>query len=189
MPLRVIAGSGRVRAIGTAFSVYLREDNGSIDITVSEGSIALEALNSTNTPGQIDVVPGGPAAELVVRELGTLQAGQVATISRLVDEESSQAEVLLSNTGSVEIPEMERRLSWTEGVLIFSGEPLEEVLREIGRYTTARIEFSDPGVGAIRVGGRFPVGETETMFETLEETFGLRVVQLSDNHVLVSAGD
>ena len=91
--------------------------------------------------------------------------------------------------GRIEPPEMLRRLSWTEGVLLFSGEALEDVVDEISRYTMAQIEFADPEVGAIRIGGRFPVGETETMFETLENAFGLRVTYLSEDHVVVSTGD
>ena len=43
-------------------------------------------------------------------------------------------------------------------------------------------------MGAIRVGGQFPVGETSEMFKALETTFGLRVTYLSDSRVLVSSG-
>ena len=37
VPFRVSAGSGRIRALGTAFSVYVRD--GSVDVTVSEGTV------------------------------------------------------------------------------------------------------------------------------------------------------
>ena len=185
MPFRVSAGGGRIRALGTAFSVYVRD--GLVDVTVSEGSVVLERIAPPGTPLEAGAVARVPTTEGQVRELGTLRAGQVATIPSLVDE-SSQTESLRS-FGSIEPPEMQRRLSWTEGVLLFSGEALEEVVREIGRYTMAEIEFADPEVGAIRIGGRFPVGETEAMFETLESTFGLRVTYLSEDHVLISVGD
>lgn len=185
IPFRVSAGRGRIRALGTAFSVYIR--NGSVDVTVSEGSVVLERVVASGAPLESGAGAQVSTAEGPVRELGTLRAGQVATIPSLVD--ASDQTDNLRNFGSIEPPELQRRLSWTEGVLLFSGEALDEVVREIGRYTMAEIEFADPEVGAIRIGGRFPVGETETMFETLESAFGLNVTYLSEDHVLISAGD
>ena len=185
VPFRVSAGSGRIRALGTAFSVYVRD--GSVDVTVSEGSVALERIGPAEMPRETGAIAQVPEAEQFVRELGTLSAGQVATIPSLADT-AGQTEPL-SNFGSIEPQEMLRRLSWTDGVLLFSGEALEEVVREISRYTMAEIEFTDPEVGAIRIGGRFPVGETETMFETLESSFGLRVTYLTEDRVLISAGN
>ena len=84
---------------------------------------------------------------------------------------------------------MAKRLSWREGVLTFAGDPLEVVVEEISRYTTVSIEFSDPAVRAIRIGGRFPIGETDAMFAALEANFGLRVTRLSHDRVMVSAGE
>ena len=185
IPFRVSAGNGRIRALGTAFSVYIR--NGSVDVTVSEGSVVLERIVSSSELPESGAGAQVPAAEEPIRELGTLRAGQVATIPSLVGDLGATES--LRNFGSIEPPELQRRLSWTEGVLLFSGEALEEVVHEIGRYTMAEIEFTDPEVGAIRIGGRFPVGETQTMFETLESAFGLSVTYLSEDHVLISAGD
>jgi len=64
---------------------------------------------------------------------------------------------------------------------------LEDVVNEISRYTTMSIEFSDPAVKATRIGGQFPIGETDAMFDALEANFQLRVTRLSDDRVLVSA--
>ena len=112
----------------------------------------------------------------------------MATITSSVYEGSDRVNAL-DNIRNINEQDISKRLSWTEGVLIFSGEPLEDVVREISRYTTVSIEFSDPAVSAIRIGGRFPVGETETMFDSLETNFGLQVIRLDHNHVLVSAGN
>ncbi len=84
---------------------------------------------------------------------------------------------------------MEKRLSWREGVLNFAGDPLEVVVNEISRYTTVSIEIADPAVRATRIGGRFPIGETDAMFDALEANFGLRVTRLSHDRVLVSVAE
>jgi len=186
IPFRVYAGAGQIRAIGTAFTVYLKTDG--VDVIVTEGVVALAAVSSqpvdsatnpgTVQSGQIGLVP--------THDLGQLEAGQSASIVTGVDEHHQRVESI-SNLKDVENQALTKRLAWTEGVLAFSGEPLEQVVKEISRYTTVKIEFSDPDVMAIRIGGRFPVGETDEMFNSLEANFGLQITHLSNDRVLISA--
>ncbi len=184
---RVFAGSGRIDAVGTAFSVHLKDEI--VDVVVTEGRVALASIA---TPTTVQTNSAGGVAEIPdvdkwVNDLGTLHAGQVASIKIFTASRSNAVEAL-DNLRDVDRSNMSKRLAWTEGVLLFSGEPLSEVVKEISRYTTVNIEFSNPEVGAIRIGGIFPVGETDTMFEALETAFGLRVKRLSDDRILISAG-
>lgn len=179
-PFRVFAGAGQIRAVGTAFSVYLRED--AVSVTVAEGTVVLAHLNPEQTPGQSASAANGGE----VTDLGILTAGQEATINS--PGSNGAAPAALSNVRQVNQHDMSRRLAWTHGMLLFSGEPLEYAVREIGRYTTMRIRIPDPEVRSIRIGGRFPVGETEQMLQALEKNFGLRITRLSDTEVVVSAG-
>lgn len=183
---RVFAGTGRIDAVGTAFSVYLKDDQ--VDVTVTEGRVALAALSLENEvisdqAGDVARVDKLVTAE---KDLGTLKAGQVATIASQVEQPGELTEVL-SNVRELEKRDLSRRMSWTEGSLIISGQRLEDVVEEISRYTTVSIEFADPAVASMTVGGRFPVGETAMMFETLETNFGLQVTRVSASHVVVSA--
>jgi transmembrane sensor len=196
-PFRVYAGHGRVEAVGTAFSVYLKGNT--VDVTVTEGKVALASVNvpsrqSTQRLAQQEAPSGsdqssGSVAILdsgLVETLGTLQAGESATIQGVFDADiASTIEVI----EMVEEQEMAKRQSWRDGVLTFAGDPLEVVVHEISRYTTISIEFSDPAVKATRIGGRFPIGETDAMFDALEANFGLRVTRLGRDRVLVSVAD
>ncbi len=193
-PFRVYAGNGRVQAVGTAFSVYLKDD--SIDVTVTEGEVTLAAvgrpasngpseqqssIGSDRSSGSIATIDG-----LFVEALGTIKAGESATL------QSAPAANTVSKFDAietVEAPEMAKRLSWREGVLTFAGDPLVVVVDEISRYTTISIQIDDPLVRAMRIGGRFPIGETDAMFDALETNFGLRVTRLSHDRVLVSAAE
>lgn len=170
-PFRVFAGTGRIDAVGTAFSVHLRND--AVDVTVTEGRVAL-ASKST--------MPNASA-----HVLGELKAGQIASIVSLTDADRDLL-VPLNNLQDLDVRDLSRRMAWTEGSLAFSGEPLEEVVKEIRRYTTITIEFEDAELGEIPVGGLFPVSEVDTLFRTLESTFGLNVTYVTPSHVLVSAG-
>lgn len=193
-PFRVYAGNGRVQAVGTAFSVYLRDNI--VDVTVTEGKVELATVNRSGTnrlpqqgtppwtaesSGSNAVVDNG-----LVETLGTINAGESATLqSFLVADTVSTTNVI----EKVEAREMAKRQSWREGMLTFDGDPLEVVVDEISRYTTLSIEITDPVVRATRIGGRFPIGETDAMFDALEANFGLRVTRLSHDHVLVSVAE
>lgn len=177
-PFRVFAGSGRVAAIGTAFSVHRKDD--AIDVTVTEGRVAIASVNSENDSGD-----GDPS---VLLELGSLKAGQVATLVSSSDEGIDSVDSIV-NLQDLRLQDLSRRMSWTEGSLVFSGEPLRDVVEEIARYTTVSITFADKEIGDIPVGGLYPVSETDYFFKTLESTFGLSVTYQSPTHVIVSAAN
>ena len=193
-PFRVYAGNGRVQAVGTAFSVYIKDNT--INVTVTEGKVELASVNrpSTNRLPQ-QGTPSGTVkssgsnvivASGFVETLGTIKAGETATLQSFLDAGTVSS---INAIETVEAQEMARRLSWREGMLTFAGDPLEVVVDEISRYTTVSIEITDPDVRATRIGGRFPIGETDAMFDHLEANFGLRVTRLSHDRVLVSVAE
>lgn len=198
-PFRVFAGTGRVQAVGTAFSVYLKDN--AIDVTVTEGKVAFATVKGPSTTrtvqqgappgtdqssGSNAIVESGFGENNVIETLGTIKAGESATFQNAVDADTVGT---INAIESVAAQKMATRLSWRDGMLTFTGDPLEVVVDEISRYTTVSIEFSDPAVGATRIGGRFPIGETDAMFDALEANFGLRVTQLSHDRVLLSVVD
>lgn len=192
-PFRVYVGDRMVQAVGTAFSVYLKDT--AVDVTVTEGRVALSTIvrgsDVTSSP-QAQPAGAGKAGAIakfespVIEQIGTIQAGESATIRNNTDAGVTES---IRTIEAVEPRDMEKRLSWRHGMLTFNGDALEDVVNEISRYTTVSIEFSDPAVKATRIGGQFPIGETDAMFDALEANFQLRVTRLSDNRVLVSAVD
>jgi len=202
-PFRVYVGKERVQAIGTAFTVYLKDSE--VEVTVTEGQVALATLEraaqaqaQAQAPLAVEDVSSSPvtqaaavaAANSYVEVLGTLRAGQRATMKNapaLDDTDTS----ILSAVEKVETVEgdIAKSLSWRNGYLIFSGDSLEDVVREISRYTTIEVEFADARAKEIRVGGQFKVGETDAMLEVLQASFGLKVTRLGREHVLLSVAE
>lgn len=175
-PFQVYAGAGMVEAVGTGFVVHLQESD--IEVTVTEGRVDLvSVLADVDTM----LVEAGP--ELVEKniagsanKLGSLDAGQRATFSKKID-----------SLESIDKVELARQLAWRKGWLLFQGEPLEEVVREINRYSTISVEIADPAVRALEIGGQFQVGETHEMLDSLEANFGLKVSWVGDDLVRLSA--
>ena len=201
LPFRVYAGSRRVQAVGTAFTVYLKDKE--VNVLVTEGRVALAALETTATGFEKNRVDNGladsdlvdsslidssamlavdPYANIATKNLGELDAGQATTLT--VTENFTAPPVQ-----AVSREELKRLQSWRNGLLVFSGEPLQQVVNEISRYTTVSIEITDPEVRSMEIGGRFRVGDIDGMFSALEENFGLRVNRLAYNRVQLAPAD
>ncbi|MBL4787700.1 MAG: FecR family protein [Kordiimonadaceae bacterium] len=170
-PFIVNAAGGAVRAVGTAFTVRLRA-NESIEVTVEEGRVALQksvprAETETETAGlePIDAQP-------IIAEL---TAGQSAVFNEEVEE-----------IQHMPIVDLRRKLAWREGLLVFAGDSLSDVVEDISRYTDITIEIVDPAVADMPIGGYFRVGEINALFDALEQTFGLKVEFVTPDHVRIS---
>lgn len=198
-PFEVYADDRLVRAIGTAFTVH--KVNGAIEVLVSEGTVELAIVDNTLVvipddyqPIQVEqnfqqnieknVASQNPSTVTigatnypakVKKMLGTLTAGQRISIPIHNDN--------ISDIDELDTSEVTRFLSWKEGKLVFAGESLEEVIKEITRHTTVQIDVLDPKLKSMRIGGQFQVGETDTLFYVLESGFGISVDKLNDNHV------
>lgn len=187
-PFEVYAGNQLVTAIGTAFSVYLDKER--FEVIVSEGKVGLAVIApglSTNTDGVADR-NGQPSLKEQadvngyneIREsLGSLVAGQSVVLPI--------GQNAIDKIKDYDVQEVKRQLSWLEGKLVFAGDPLGDVVREVSRYTSMQIEVETPELKNMRIGGQFQVGETEALFDVLESGFGLTITRVSEKHVRIDA--
>ncbi len=162
-PFSVYAGDGLVEAIGTAFTVYLNDRN--IEVTVTEGEVALASLVPAEEKGKA----AKPDA------LAKVKAGGYAVFNQKLE----RLETLATK-------DLNRKLSWREGVLFFAGDPLAKVVEDISRYTDLDISIEDEAIRAMRIGGYFKVGDVDAMFEALETSFGVHVERTGGNRVLLT---
>ena len=190
-PFRVYAGDGRIEAVGTAFSVYVRDNT--VDVTVTEGKVAVASIShgqakpgsGANSESSISAAISEADNDASARTLGYLEGGQVTTITSGIDEVANLGSTM-GEIVTIDEQELRKRISWRDGILTFSGDSLETVIEEVSRYTTLTIEIADPEIKAIKIGGRFPIGHTEEMFDALEANFGLSVTQFGSNRVVVA---
>lgn len=150
-PFEVDVAETTVRAIGTAFSIRMREHE-QIEVLVTEGRVAIA------TPE--------PAAD----SIPTLSAGEAVIIkpSRL-----SVQPMKMESAG------IARQLSWTQGRLTFDGETLGQAIVEFNRYNPRRLTLADPSIASVRIGGSFQPTDPQSFIAALERSFGVRV-QSSD---------
>jgi len=71
----------------------------------------------------------------------------------------------------------QRATSWTAGTVEFEDAPLEQVVREVNRYTKKAFVIADPALNAIRLTGRFRVGDMESVKFALRDRFGISATE------------
>lgn len=155
----VIANNKVVKAIGTAFNV--RIGDGNIEVTVTDGTVEVEKIAEDNSDLSMNIKN---IDELKKKVVTRMTRGQEAVIADTLE--------FLQPIAAVDI---EKKLLWQKGILIFEGESLEHVVAEISRYTSKKIIISDQATKEIRIGGYFETGDIVKLFDILESGFNISV--------------
>lgn len=163
-PFVVYAGETRIRAVGTAFSVKMNNDQ--IQVLVTEGTVAFQSGDET----QFISADGNATSE-------TQALGNTATFS----ERGIEVEHLPPE-------QLERQLTWRTGMLEFRGETLEYVAQELQRYTDTRIEIVDDDIRQTQLGGYFKIGDIDGLASTLKLGFNIDAKRTGDKVIQLSRG-
>lgn len=159
-PFIVEAGTVRVRAVGTAFSVRRGEEVGAgVDVMVTEGVVETW-------------IEGDPAPRRRV------SAGSRIVLASAV-----------SPTVAEGPSEIERSLAWRNGEIALDGETLEQAARLFNRYNSHQILIEDPILARERFVGLFQTNEPESFAAAVAATLGAvvsddaGVIRISRAHV------
>ncbi len=147
-PFIVTAGKAEVRVLGTQFSV--RRVSGELEVLVKEGTVDVipePRLLGPNAPRRVELTPGS--------RLRMEAAGEEIRVAAV---------------------DVGRALAWRSGVASFDAAPLDEVVAEVNRYAEAPLAIEDDALRAVRVSGRFRVGDVESVRFMLRESFGIESV-------------
>ncbi len=154
-PLGVIIGERIVRAVGTAFTLKITSEQ-SIELLVTEGMV-LVGVSPSPDVAMADVSP-----EILKPSSVTLAAGEEIVLG------SADEKIM-----KISLEEIEVKLSWRKGNLIFRGESLEEAVAEISRYTTVQFVILDDELKIVRIAGLFRTGDVDGLLATLRENFNI----------------
>jgi len=164
-PFWVRAGNYWVRAVGTAFNVYLRPTG--VEVTVSEGTVQVVNATANDSP---------PSDAALTLSAAAVTAGQQA-------DAHGRAEVIRALNSA----QLSRLLAWRRSSLYFQDQPLGDVVNELMRYTTLKVEFDDDALRGLPVGGTFqtsPEG-VEALLALLHDGFGTTIRRDGQGHVYI----
>ena len=177
-PFWVYANDQYVRVVGTAFLVSLLDTD--FNLLVTEGRVELARTPSLtnlqiptdsqssidqNTDGQLSTEPIALKAGQSIRVSGARQTIAVQAVSER---------------------EQLRELSWQEGLHDFSNARLEDVVKELSRYSSMKIEITDPELRDLRFGGVFRIGDIQPLFDALQTAYGINVSNFDSDTVRLS---
>jgi transmembrane sensor len=180
-PFVVRSDSTRVRAVGTQFDVY-RTATGTL-VSVVEGKVAVvPSLPPAPTQGEGDRDgPAGvpPASHKQGRVDKPAPRGEVLVGA------GEQAIVTAQATVKPSHPNIAAAAAWTEGLLIFDGTPLSEVIQEFNRQNTKTIVLIGPELPVLKISGSFPASGDERIERFLQERFHV-VVHEDEREIRIS---
>lgn len=119
-------------------------------------------LTVTVSEGQVKVVSNGTSEILSAKQQLTLLDSQLQPIRKV-------------NTDNV--------TAWRRQLHIYDGVPLSAVVADLNRYASQKIRVFDTDLAKIEVVARYKMTDRETTLSSLEKTFSLRVVIISDDEI------
>ncbi len=79
------------------------------------------------------------------------------------------------------VDDISRRIAWTQGMLIFSGETLAEAVAEFNRYNRRQLVIDDRAIARRTIGGQFKATNPEGFASALEKIVGVDARVHEDN--------
>jgi transmembrane sensor len=143
-----------------AFVVRLRPPGG-VDVSVTQGSVVL-----------------GPSDRLIDVALRRNPASQ----STVMEGDAAAVRPEGVHLTKVGLEELNRKLSWTAGLLSFRGETLSEVTDEFNSYNRKHLVVTDRSIATRRIGGAFQATDPESFVSALRKGFGVRTDELTQEN-------
>lgn len=154
-PFTVHARDVSATAIGTEFVVGMEGDD--IAVTVREGVVEVQA--------------DGPRGK--------------SRRQQLRDNEQFVAATTGPRRTTLEPAELERRLAWRDGLLIFDGQQLGAAAREVNRHAARPVVIADPTLARAEFIGVFHLGDSRSFANAAATAFNGRVIERDGEYHLV----
>jgi transmembrane sensor len=161
-PFDVTAADTVVRAVGTAFSVRL-SDQQQVDVIVTEGRVAID-------PPDDSLDSKLPQQQVALPQLSTLAAGETVSVKARKK----------TNVHKIAAEDMTRKLAWTQGRLWFDRVTLAEAVTEFNRYNRRQLIIDDSAIATLHIGGAFDATDLDSFLAALQ-SFGIRAVPVVEN--------
>jgi len=166
-PLSVVAGNRVLQAVGTTFIVRI-DSAQQVELVVTEGRVLVGA-RPANTDIAMSPVRMPDDALSVAKGEEVMLGGHDSAVKTLAPED------------------IEVRLSWRDGNLIFRGEALGKAVAEISRYTQVEFVFMDDDLQKVRIAGLFKAGDVTGFLAALQANFDIAYERIDDDRILLKS--
>lgn len=158
----VVAGPGRITALGTEFDVRLNSSG--VVVAVAEGSV--------------EVAPQKEGDEHFARQSGPL-ADHLRWIPLRLAQGQAMAYDRRGDASAPRLADTQSIAAWTRGSIQYEGRPLKEVIEDVQRYTPRHIDL-DPAADNLQFTGIFKERDAAQWIALLPWIFPLEVASEPD---------
>ena len=148
---------------------------------VDETAAALVVRLRTPSTVDISVTRGSVRLEPEERLFDIAFRHSAVPVSTIVEGDMAAIRPEGVHLTRVGLEELNRKLSWTAGLLSFQGETLSEVTDEFNRYNRKHLIVTDPSIANRRIGGAFQATDPESFVSALRKGFGVRAQELRES--------
>jgi len=172
-PFTVSVEDKSFTALGTIFNV---QKNGidDLELVVTEGKVL---ISDTNTITQ--------RLDNIVSSFKTLEHNKLS--GSVVN--SGEKSLVTQNTkiSKISLDQIQKELSWQQGMLIFDATPLNTALDEISRYNDIQFEIIDTGLSELKVSGYFKSGDIDSLLQSLSDNFDIHFQKSSNKTIKLTS--
>ncbi|NQZ88867.1 MAG: FecR domain-containing protein [Colwellia sp.] len=170
-PFTVTAGEKSFTALGTIFNVQ-KSSNENMELVVTEGRVLITKSNEPlhKIANMLTHLPKEELPGLLVT------SGEIATIENNIE----------TSNEKISFERIQRELAWQQGMLVFSGETLDEALAEVSRYTTTKFEINDVELSNIKVAGYYKANDIDGLLTSLSINFNIQFEKINNNSIHLS---
>lgn len=169
-PFVVAARGVEFRAVGTAFSVDLRQRE--VEMVVTEGSVAVgtTATNAERLTLNAERLSADSDSNSDLRTPNSdvlVTAGERVVVGLAAEKAVAPVEIVDANT-------LRARMAWRVPRLEFSGTRLEDAIPMINEYSKVKLVLADDALGDVRLSGILRADNIDALRELLAEVHGIR---------------
>lgn len=184
----LLRGEAGVSAVpDTARPFYLHAGKRVLEAASADFNVRLvtpERLELTVSDGRVKVVPVADA--MYMPEPAHVPPPIARRESFVYEQEFAVVEPREETVRRLEPPELDARLAWQRGMLVFQGEPLEQALSEADRYTNTEFVLADEALHRAHVSGYFRTGDVDGLLLALRMNYGIESRREGPNRVILT---
>jgi transmembrane sensor len=175
-PFTVISGENAFTALGTIYNIQ-RDNSYNMELLVKEGRVLVSKANTSRTV-LLNAIKSSQSKPLVTSEKvhNIVTAGEKLAI---IDESRSAKQTL-------SIAAIEKELAWQQGMLIFDGDPLSQVLSEVQRYNSIKFVPISNDIAELKISGYFKSNDINGLLQSLSYNFAINYQKINNNTFALS---
>ena len=165
---------------------YLHAGKRVLEATNSNFNVRIvspERIELTVNDGRVRVVPAPDA----IPETPRVNPPIARRESLVYEQEVAIVEPREETVRRLETNELDNRLAWQRGMIVFENEPLEQALSETSRYTSTEFVLADEALHRVLMTGYFRTGDVDGLLMSLRLNYGIDSRREGANRVILTA--